>query len=404
MRKTGNMQEPFHHLTVGYPSNDIMMLLIESAKQYGFEAHSFPKHWSKEKIEKIDKFHILHRLLESGSFGDDELLLVTDAYDVLIVDHSASIMNKFYETDADIIFNAETTFFPSEGRAQLKKFFLQFESQWRFLNSGCYIGRTWAVKHMLKWCLDRGKTLALDDGLNQDIAQDDQALATDYFVHHHGRDPIKVKLDTDCKIFGTLNAVHHGYELRNNRVYLRDLNSHISIVHGNGDKGNVEIIRWFGQWLCRSGPNDIDLGCLVANGKYVHYDRDRKKLIVDDGISENVVLGCSIRARKVFLFTAAGMILTFLPDNRVHCDAMTIGDWEAGLVRDGKVMFHERGLNVHDNQISVSIDFSPIPLMFFRLDFSEDLVRTLRKVRKIQMGAKLPLDHIQHQSLVFTKG
>ena len=146
------MSQELVHVTVGYPRNSFMDLLKESSHWNGCRFVGLPQHWGSARFSMFAKETMVKAWLETGDIDMDSVVLFTDAYDVLIVEHASAILEKFHATGADLIFAAEPNFFPTvpDGRDAAKAQFDAVDSTWRYLNGGGWIGYAWAVKFMVR--------------------------------------------------------------------------------------------------------------------------------------------------------------------------------------------------------------------------------------------------------------
>ena len=68
----------------------------------------FPRHWSAAKpFTLFEKFGILRNYLSTGEVSLNDIVLFTDAYDVMLSEHADVIVEKFLATGADIVFSGE---------------------------------------------------------------------------------------------------------------------------------------------------------------------------------------------------------------------------------------------------------------------------------------------------------
>ena len=349
---------PPEHITIGYPRTEYMALLEQSARRNGFATRSLPRAWSRPNIVTLDKMKILYEVLNSNDVSPDNLILFTDAYDVAIIDSAATILKKFGSFRSDLVFNAESNFYPNEDRQQAKQFFDKLPSKWRYLNSGCYIGYGWAIKLMIDSLVGDPRR-ALPDGHGAD-----QALAQDFFIENYGSRTIRVALDTECKLFATLIGSERDYVLNGANVCNQVTGNSASVLHANGDKRNLGIIKACHRLLEQETPCDIRI-CGDANTPLA-YSRVAERLSWHDGIGENTVFFLAQGNRRAAALTAADGILTFCPDGAVHCDQESILAWEILDIRGDIRSAH--GLALRDYMAPLSDltpSLAPMPLAVF---------------------------------------
>jgi hypothetical protein len=111
----------------------------------------------------------------------EDIILFTDAYDVIYCGNQDEIIKKYLELDSPIIFGAETMCNPDPNReVEYNNRHLQFP----YLNSGLYIGRVWALRECMI-------------GYSYNDADDDQRYWTNYLFK---RDDL-IKLDYHNSLF-----------------------------------------------------------------------------------------------------------------------------------------------------------------------------------------------------------
>jgi hypothetical protein len=111
----------------------------------------------------------------------EDIILFTDAYDVIYCGNQEEIIKKYLELDTPIIFGAETICNPDPNReAEYNNRHLQFP----YLNSGLYIGRVWALRECMI-------------GYSYNDADDDQRYWTNYLFKRADL----IKLDYNNSLF-----------------------------------------------------------------------------------------------------------------------------------------------------------------------------------------------------------
>jgi len=167
------------HFSVGYPRTEMMGLLELSARENRVNVVLLPDEFHQPRIRTIDKFHFMRAIIDGGSIADMDIILFTDAYDVLVIDDKSKILREFLHFSADLVFNAECALYPDDDRDAVRRAFDLVPSKWRYLNSGCYIGYAWAVRAMLDYVMAR-----LPDDLSPHYL--DQQLAQDFYLAQRG--------------------------------------------------------------------------------------------------------------------------------------------------------------------------------------------------------------------------
>jgi hypothetical protein len=86
------------------------------------------------------------------SLDDYDIVVFTDAFDVLYLQSEENIYKAFLRTGARIIFNTESCYEHQD--SEYRSYFdNKTQSKYKFLNSGVYIGYKKNVINMLNWCL-----------------------------------------------------------------------------------------------------------------------------------------------------------------------------------------------------------------------------------------------------------
>lgn len=158
------------------------------------------------------KINLLREALKSHD--DNDLILFLDGYDTFILGDWDEIEARFLGFGCDMVFSAETTCWPD---SQLSHLF-QADTDYKFLNSGTFIGRAGAIKALIA-----EEITNLDD--------DQRYITTKYLSGDHN-----IRLDTECYIFQTHadNVV-----IKNGFTYNDHTNCYAVIYHGNGGENAI---------------------------------------------------------------------------------------------------------------------------------------------------------------------
>ena len=367
------MPNRLNHVSIGYPRRDFVDVLEGSSKWNECRFIFMPRHWGATPFGVINKVTVLKAWLESGEIDLGEVVLFTDAYDTLLVQNSAQILQKFYSFNADLIISAESHFWPTEGREEVKDQFEIYESKWRYLNSGGYIGYAWAIKAMVDYCAER---LASGDW---DFSKpDDQALTQRFFLaNRHGQE-CRVRLDIEAEIFASLNTSVSDFVVSRSRVLRRSSGVPTCVLHANADKGNLDILHRY--WALVGGPTqklrDYDLRLVGAEGKYLSYDVDAKRLRLRDALDGMTLVLFVKGERQAIAFIPALGIATFTMGHAVHHDAVKVAAWEILNLRPDILTEHGLGILdyvVPDNR-DMEVSLCDIPLVFLLHPCFDDLL------------------------------
>ncbi len=327
------MSPPIAHVTVGFPRTEMMEMLEKSSTLNGFELYSMPKHWREKQIAKLDKFFILGAFLETGAIAPNQLLLFSDAYDVLVLERSEIVSRKFYRLNADLVFAAESNLWPDNDNR--RSVFDRIDSKWRYLNSGCYIGYSWAVVELISYCVQR---LRSQDFVG--LREDDQWLAQEFYAVAQDRNDLCVKLDTEASIFACLHDSEADFGVDRDAVVRASNGLEVSILHANGDKRKVEILkRLWNLWHDNGTPAILDLRVCRLDEMLLCYDDNEKRLRLRPEITANTVVFVVNGRRRAVAFTCRDGCLTFTPDGRVYGDQVEVLAWEI-LQITGEITTH----------------------------------------------------------------
>jgi hypothetical protein len=354
------------HVTVGFPKRDIMEMLEVSSRTSGFNFVELPLFWNKSKIEKREKYDILRSYLRSGMLQSDSVLLFTDAYDVLILEPAQTIVSKFFALKADIVFNAECVMWPTEHRDDVKAQFDENQSKWRYLNSGCYIGYVWAIEKLLDFA---------EDLFKDDTRTGDQAIAQDFYLKNLSCASLRIKIDSECVIFGSLLQSQDDFYFDRYRVFNRHTRHTTGILHANGDRNNELILReYFSLFLSSNGSRSLHLAMGAVGDEHLAYDKAQKILTLSKSISGNSVFFVARGEQRCVALTPIHNILTFTNVNTVHCGRTTIDDWERLNFRYPMESFHRVPLaNYLRVPITDTLLVEPLPLAVLRQEFTAAL-------------------------------
>ena len=215
-------------LTVATENNDGLKLLLDSAKKFGIqiEVLGLGEEWEGGNKPRLDypgggqKINLLKEKLKE--FDDNDIVLFTDAYDVIYNSNLNEIVGKFKTTGLDLVFGAEYHCWPDES---LEKSYPLGPSDKRFLNSGVFIGYAKKLKEIT--------SLPIND------EDDDQLYYTHRFLDSMKRGEKSIGLDYLVHLFQTCLTSKDLEVLRVDGTKSRFWNvTHKTIpciIHGNGD-------------------------------------------------------------------------------------------------------------------------------------------------------------------------
>lgn len=174
--------------------------LVHSCKQLGLDLNVIVhKPWTTNSF----KIKLLYEYIEQ--LTEEKLLLVVDAFDVVVYDDEQELIKKFETINADVVFSSEANFyFRNKGlKYYYWKFYPRGETPYHYLNSGAYMGTSSSLKEMLEEMIV-DYNIQLDDPQNLEMHRSDQYLFHKYYVDNYYKwdQKLKVKLDTNQLLFG----------------------------------------------------------------------------------------------------------------------------------------------------------------------------------------------------------
>lgn len=211
-------------------------LWIESLKRFGVDPIVLGMSEPFEGL--MTKPKRLRDWLKAGGC-DTELLIVSDSFDVMFLEHPNVIGNYFngnWDAEDEILFNAERGLFP---RGDLQHNFdnaaIGETSAWKYLNSGFYIGTP-------------AKILQLLDSMMLDEIHGDYQRPDSSWCHPNDQawfqvafccQSVPMMLDYDCEICQTLSACTiDEFDLTGPKIKNKATGSEPMVIHGNGSGKN----------------------------------------------------------------------------------------------------------------------------------------------------------------------
>lgn len=154
----------------------------------------------------------------------DTIVLFMDGYDVFVNDDLHTIVERFLGFKSDILFAAEKVCWPDR---TIAPFFNESETDYKYLNSGLYMGYASSVLSFIEDYIPNG--------------EDDQLFLQKKYIINKLDRKINVKLDTENYIFQCLSSSKDDVFVKPNNQ-LTNVNTRCCpcIVHGNGGPADKE--------------------------------------------------------------------------------------------------------------------------------------------------------------------
>ena len=215
------MDETFYYITVAtqpHPVLDILMKTVESKNEtievLGMNENRTVGQDLQNGRRLGVKLNEIYKFINRLNIHDNDIILFSDAYDVYYTGNKKTIIERFKQMNKPIIFGAETCCYPDGSKAKLYPY---TQSYFKFLNSGLFVGRAYALRECMK------------DYIYDDDA-DDQLWWTNKFLDNKNL----IELDYDNNIF--LNCLwirDNDIKYNEDTVILFDKRTP-QLVHGNG--------------------------------------------------------------------------------------------------------------------------------------------------------------------------
>ena len=191
--------------------------------------------WRRSK----DKF-LLDTLNE---LNDDQLILVTDSYDVIMSANSEEIIRKYKKFNKKIVLQANLVV----GLIEILHInFLRFKRRNLYLNSGGFIGDVASIKKIVSTVPSNS---------------DDQRWYTQMFLSESGKE--YMALDYNCEIFQCLNDAEKELEIHFAMSRLRNKinNTHPCQIHGNGGPSRKLKLNQYENYLIKNRTDTYGYNC-----------------------------------------------------------------------------------------------------------------------------------------------
>ncbi|KAL4090405.1 hypothetical protein QTP88_025251 [Uroleucon formosanum] len=214
--------------TVASENNDGYNRFIDSANLYNIKTKilGLNKPWQGGNMNGVGggyKLNLYLEALEPYKNNDNIVVLLTDAYDVVLLADSTTVLNKFIEFNSSIVISTENSCWPNGKLAD--QYPTVDQNGYRFINSGGIIGY---ASQLYKLLSEKPiKNLA-----------DDQLHLTNLYLNTDLREKFNIKLDNYAKLFQNIYLAEDDIKLKLvNKSYVLEninFNTQPAILHGNG--------------------------------------------------------------------------------------------------------------------------------------------------------------------------
>tara|TARA_R110002153_G_scaffold241317_1_gene396272 strand:- start:2842 stop:4620 length:1779 start_codon:yes stop_codon:yes gene_type:complete len=244
---------------------DKMWALEQSAKKYEVEIVNLGKDhpWRDEMsgMGGMPKIQLVNEYL--SQCPPDSIILFMDGYDTFLADNPATIVERYLDMGADIVFAAESECWPLKENENL---WPETGTKYRFLNSGLYIGK---AKALHEFCTQSNDTASQGD---------DQLYCQSRYLNNNSGH--SVMIDTEAYIF---QCHEPNIKVVNGQLWNSETNCCGCIYHGNGGndakKFFIEVAQKF----------SLKIGSDVSSPYYLtlDYKEVAPEILVTDFLSKS---------------------------------------------------------------------------------------------------------------------
>ena len=218
---------------------DGLKRFIKSCKVYGlkYKIMGLNKEWEGGDMSKKpgggQKINLLLETIKD--MNDDNIILVTDSYDVIMSANSKEILEKYKNFGKPVVFATEAACWPDEDREKQYPKILNKKNL--YLNSGGFIGDIKTIKQIIR---------------NVPNNSDDQRWYTNIFFSDTGKKYLE--LDYNCEIFQCLNNGEEELELHytKSRIYNMENETYPCQIHGNGPQNRKTYLNKLENYLMKN--------------------------------------------------------------------------------------------------------------------------------------------------------
>tara|TARA_B110000967_G_C18730476_1_gene482333 strand:- start:200 stop:880 length:681 start_codon:yes stop_codon:yes gene_type:complete len=216
-----------HYITIATKPNDVLEKIKEKIQENGEEIKVLGEEedryigWNARGNFGV-KLKEVYNFVQDDKLDEMELVLFTDAYDVVYYGRFDEILRRYEEMKIPILFGSETECNP---KPELAGRYKEKEKEFAYLNSGLFIGRVKELRECMK-------------GYEYNDKHDDQLFWTYKLLEN----PDKIKLDYENRVFLNTHGIDENELVyANGRVYYKGKEP--SFVHVNGmNKSLVNIL------------------------------------------------------------------------------------------------------------------------------------------------------------------
>jgi hypothetical protein len=364
------MRRQVIHVTAGFPRRPAMDMLEASSRDYGYRFIALPDRHAQPRLNTVDKVRLLDAFLKTGAVARHDIVMFTDAYDVLVVEHAALLHERFIAWNVDLVVNAEANLFPDDEGA-LRTLFDHHPSRWRYLNSGCFVGFAWAVREVVDFVSRSIPEVGFE------AHHMDQLLMQQFYAWEAARRGVRMVLDTDTRLFAPLMMTEAEFETDAYGVRNRVTGQRPCVLHANGDRANMSILKVLSGMRGHVGRH---LATACVEELPLTYDRDARRL---SGHSHGEAFFILVDGDVGAPFRPDGSFFTFRPEGVVHTDASSRREWETVMIAGKRLATVHGPLEAFVEGHGVAeVQLAPLPLPLLKAADPEAVLTTVEHIIK----------------------
>ena len=150
------------------------------------------------------KIGMLGRHLASADYGDEDVVFVVDALDVVVEADPGRLRAGFESFAADVVFGAEANYYFADKALRFRywEHYPRSAGPYRYLNSGTFAGRARALRELLETVCARYEIDPEDDEGLRKLRSDQLLYSRLYVDQAHGAPGPRIVLDDRQRLFG----------------------------------------------------------------------------------------------------------------------------------------------------------------------------------------------------------
>jgi hypothetical protein len=166
-----------------------------------------------------------------------DIVMFVDAYDVFINANEIQILDNFKSYNCEMVISSEINCYPGRLRERFDKTVSSCPTEFKYLNSGGYIGYVETVLDFLKW---KKNTVVMDMCIREKWGAGDQNYFMENYLTNYSKIKNKIKLDNYCKIFLTMYGVSwDDINFKIGKVYYKKFEIYPCVIHFSGVESSL---------------------------------------------------------------------------------------------------------------------------------------------------------------------